>query len=425
MEKNKKIILSLILVLLSIFAFSSFCFAERDLELQYPEEGLTSTTTLPEYIRYILKFSFNIAGIAAFAVLIYGGFRYLTSAGNPGAIKDAKTWISSAIIGLVVLLCSYLILNMINPDITKIELEEKKPVTGIYLIKGSERLYYTQNVPEVVKGFQDVSLEFLSPKKELSSIFVYPEKNFQGTAKEIENKKEDDTSYVVPSVSNVKSIRFKWNLPGVYLKGEKPGEEIRLVENIPDLGRYYFKGKTKEIELKNASTTNYQAVIHENRDFEGACQVFTKSDNIEIRNFSSVTVFQRREVNYPDPDGAEIILYPLPNYQEYEGDPDTGKEPIKKETYPGERVLPTEILRLKNQVRSIIIPPGYLVILFEEGPTGTNPWTPLGTKCQVFTKSNNDLTKEPIGRCGGRTIVGDSQWDFKPCATHIAIFAIK
>ncbi len=51
------------------------------------------------------------------AVIIYGGMRYLTSAGNPSSVEEAKDAITSAVTGLILALLSWLILSTINPDI--------------------------------------------------------------------------------------------------------------------------------------------------------------------------------------------------------------------------------------------------------------------------------------------------------------------
>lgn len=69
------------------------------------------------YLRDIYNFLISVVGILAMAALVYGGFRYLTSVGNPAAVEDAKDIINSAVIGLVLALGSWLILNEINPDI--------------------------------------------------------------------------------------------------------------------------------------------------------------------------------------------------------------------------------------------------------------------------------------------------------------------
>lgn len=61
-----------------------------------------------------------------FLVLIYAGFRYYTSFGNPAAHKDAKDWISSAFLGLAILLGSYLILTTINPQLVFLKLPTRE-----------------------------------------------------------------------------------------------------------------------------------------------------------------------------------------------------------------------------------------------------------------------------------------------------------
>jgi hypothetical protein len=93
-------------------------------EINWPEiggvkiaEGGNLVATLPQLVQYFFNFAIAIGGIAAFSMLVFGGFRFLTSAGNPSAQKDAKDIITSAIVGLLLLLCSYLLLQVINPDI--------------------------------------------------------------------------------------------------------------------------------------------------------------------------------------------------------------------------------------------------------------------------------------------------------------------
>ncbi len=51
------------------------------------------------------------------AVIVYGGMRYVVSAGNPAAMEDAKEAIWAAVYGLALALGSWLIINIVNPDI--------------------------------------------------------------------------------------------------------------------------------------------------------------------------------------------------------------------------------------------------------------------------------------------------------------------
>jgi len=68
-----------------------------------------------DYIQVIYNFLISIVGVIAAVMMIIGGFQYLTSAGDAGKIGAAKKRITDAIIGLVLALSSYALLNTINP----------------------------------------------------------------------------------------------------------------------------------------------------------------------------------------------------------------------------------------------------------------------------------------------------------------------
>ncbi len=57
---------------------------------------------------------FFFAGILAFGFLIFGGFKYMVSRGDPKALDSAKSAIAGAIKGLLIILLSYLILLIIQ-----------------------------------------------------------------------------------------------------------------------------------------------------------------------------------------------------------------------------------------------------------------------------------------------------------------------
>ena len=115
---------------------ADFAFAQRDLEVPLPQVGeesaITETPLLPAYVKYVFNFGIGIAGLIAFLMLVYGGFRYLTSAGNPSAMSDANSQIFAGLIGLIVILGSWLLLTTINPQLINInpQLSEEKLVVG-------------------------------------------------------------------------------------------------------------------------------------------------------------------------------------------------------------------------------------------------------------------------------------------------------
>ncbi|MBU0576496.1 hypothetical protein KJ654_02440 [Patescibacteria group bacterium] len=75
--------------------------------------GVATIQGLRCMIANILSVAITAIGFAGFLMLIIGGFRYLTSGGNSKGTETAKNTITFAVIGLVVALSSFVILNLI------------------------------------------------------------------------------------------------------------------------------------------------------------------------------------------------------------------------------------------------------------------------------------------------------------------------
>ena len=76
---------------------------------------------LAERVDAFYGWAIGIGAVVALAIMIYGGVLYSASAGNPSGIEEAKKWIQHALFGLGLLLASFLILNTINPELTRLE----------------------------------------------------------------------------------------------------------------------------------------------------------------------------------------------------------------------------------------------------------------------------------------------------------------
>ena len=74
------------------------------------------------YFGNLYKLALWIVGISALFMLVVGGFLYLSSAGNTALLGTAKKTIYSALIGLVIALVSWLLLDTINSDLTNLKL---------------------------------------------------------------------------------------------------------------------------------------------------------------------------------------------------------------------------------------------------------------------------------------------------------------
>lgn len=85
-------------------------------------DGTTDVVSIPwigEYIAAIYRWSIPVGAVLAVIMIMIGGILWLTSAGAE-RLSTAKTWITNAVIGLLLLVCSYVILNIINPDLVNL-----------------------------------------------------------------------------------------------------------------------------------------------------------------------------------------------------------------------------------------------------------------------------------------------------------------
>ena len=68
-------------------------------------------------IGFILRWAIGIGGGVAFLLIIVAGFQITTSAGNPDKVKAGQELMTSAIAGLLLLIFSVFVLNIIGVDI--------------------------------------------------------------------------------------------------------------------------------------------------------------------------------------------------------------------------------------------------------------------------------------------------------------------
>ena len=111
--------------ILAIISIPQIASAQIDLEdeSQFPAAetlGLTKYETAGEIATPIFNAVLGLVGVISLAIMVYGGFRWMTSAGNEETIGEAKRTLIAGTIGLVVILISwsivYFIINSINPS---------------------------------------------------------------------------------------------------------------------------------------------------------------------------------------------------------------------------------------------------------------------------------------------------------------------
>ena len=67
-----------------------------------------------EYVEEVYKFSIRLGGLLTILMLIFAGYKYMTSQGNPTAINEAKDILFGSLSGFGLLLLIYFVLNIMG-----------------------------------------------------------------------------------------------------------------------------------------------------------------------------------------------------------------------------------------------------------------------------------------------------------------------
>lgn len=140
------------LVFISSSLFSSPARAEEttaNLIVPIGEIKTFEQASVPTYITTVYKWGIGAAALLAVLMLVVGGLQYVLAAGNLGTTEAAKQRMTSAILGVALLLGISLILRFLDPKLTFINLSGKQDLkyssdlgwssTSFYAADGSER----------------------------------------------------------------------------------------------------------------------------------------------------------------------------------------------------------------------------------------------------------------------------------------------
>lgn len=69
---------------------------------------------IQNFITNIIQIMVTLAGFVSVGFFVWGGFRYMTSSGNPEALDGAKKTVMYSGIGLAITLGAYVLMNIIT-----------------------------------------------------------------------------------------------------------------------------------------------------------------------------------------------------------------------------------------------------------------------------------------------------------------------
>ena len=117
---KNKLFRNIATVAVFVFLFSlvavPFVAAQPDLGFDYADNldlSVANEADPRQMAVDVVKYLMTFLGIIAVVVILLGGFKWMTAAGNEDKVAEAKKLIIAGIIGLIIVLCAYAIVNFV------------------------------------------------------------------------------------------------------------------------------------------------------------------------------------------------------------------------------------------------------------------------------------------------------------------------
>lgn len=111
---------------------AGLCLPSQAAETKIAIGGKTTFLSLAEYIAHIYRYSMYVAGALCVLLFIVAGIEWTMSGGDGSRIDSAKTRISNAITGLILMATSYVVLYTVDPNLTTLKPPE------VYMVRGAD-----------------------------------------------------------------------------------------------------------------------------------------------------------------------------------------------------------------------------------------------------------------------------------------------
>lgn len=129
MQEISKKSLTISVLIAALFVVPILASAQLPVIPEGPDPS--SIDSIPGLISYIYNIAFWIVGIAVFFSILWGAFQvFFTAASSSTKLAEAQKRIWNAVVGLILLFASWMILNIINPDLVKNTFDFKELLQG-------------------------------------------------------------------------------------------------------------------------------------------------------------------------------------------------------------------------------------------------------------------------------------------------------
>ena len=110
--KLKRILRISLLILMVVILLSPMFFVLADeygLDETAGSAGLQTNRTIPQIVGGVLQTVLSLLGLIALIIIIIGGFMWMTAGGNKETVEKARQLMLNGLIGLVIIVFSYMI----------------------------------------------------------------------------------------------------------------------------------------------------------------------------------------------------------------------------------------------------------------------------------------------------------------------------
>lgn len=137
--KKQNVVILIVLTVIAAFFFSAVsALAQNYVPLSpLPGTGEVSTSEPAEYFRNMFRVLVGVAGVLAVIIIMFYGIQYMLST-SEGKKSTARMGISSVVFGIFIILLSYIVLSVINPDLIKLRFFDKLKEIGKGLVEGEK-----------------------------------------------------------------------------------------------------------------------------------------------------------------------------------------------------------------------------------------------------------------------------------------------
>ena len=288
------------------------------LEAKLP--GLKDNPTLPEYVKYLFTFGISLAAILALISFTVGAVQLIISGDSPETSSNAKDRMKGSVLGLVLALSSFLILQTINPELLKLHVTPVSEVSGVFYTNGKDYEPVGWSISDIANrsealikgGFDSIIYKCAggdNGKKLLIIEYPKPRGRFENdltTAKVVEKNCGESEK-----LTGIGSVEIKTEIPGVqYCMGACSTEGI-VCQGYMSNGKttssnvtssMFDNGKIKSVRIVNdpAKGIYYGVIFHKNEGLKngGECTlpiINTGNDpmcqNVNM-SVSAVDIFQ-------------------------------------------------------------------------------------------------------------------------------------